>query len=348
MTALIRFLLVPALIGVLIGLGWVALRPPATTIGTGYADPVNRAIPAVVNIYSTKHLRRPPICELEQFMELCDRLVGDRRAQSSLGSGVVMSPAGYILTNEHVIAGADDILVAFHDGQATRARVVGTDLETDLAVLEVEASGLTTMPIMSVREVRVGDVALAIGNPFGIGQTVSLGIVSAKGRGAVSDSPYDDFIQTDAAINLGNSGGALINAHGALIGINTLIFSSDQNSQGIGFAIPADLAYHVMMEIVETGSVTRGFLGASLAPQPARGTNIGLVVTNVDFGGPAYRAGLLPGDIVLFVAGQPVSDGRTVSRQIANMQPGAEIPLTVQRGADQLELVAVAARRPTE
>jgi serine protease DegS len=346
MQQFLRYILIPAIVGAGVGLAVMLFgqSQPQTT-KPGYAAAVKRAAPAVVNIYSSKVVT-PPICQLPRFREWCNRFSGAGRnhMQSALGSGVIVREDGYILTNNHVIAGADEILVAFADGQATTASLVGGDPETDLAVIRVQARGLTAIPMGSSDALEVGDLALAIGNPFGIGQTVSSGIISAKGRAGIS--PYDDFIQTDAAINPGNSGGALIDVQGQLIGINTLIFSRSGGSEGIGFAIPAQLAMSILDEIVETGRVTRGWLGIELASSPAPGNGGGLEVTGVLSGGPAAQAGLVPGDLILAVGGQPAASSAVVSRLIALTAPGSELALRVQRNKRQLAVTATAGVRP--
>jgi serine protease DegS len=266
--------------------------------------------------------------------------------QSSLGSGVVVRADGHILTNNHVIAGADEILVAFSNGQATTASVIGSDPETDLAVIKVEANGLHPIALGNSEAVEVGDVALAIGNPFGIGQTVSSGIISAKGRTGISLSPYDDFIQTDAAINPGNSGCALIDAAGNLIGINTMIFSRSGGSEGIGFAIPSQLAMSVLGEIVETGRVTRGWLGIELSSTPTAGMAVGLEVTRVLQRGPADQAGLRVGDLIVAIDEQPAVSSAVVSRLIAHAAPGASIELDILRGEQAITVTARSGERP--
>ncbi len=350
MREMIRYILLPALVGGLVGLAvMLATRtaPGGNGVNPGYAPAVKRAAPAVVNIYSTK-LLTPPICQLPRFKEWCDRFSGGERAhmQSSLGSGVIVRDDGYILTNNHVVAGADEILVAFNNGQATTATVVGSDAETDLAVIKVAAGSLNAITIGSSTNVQVGDVALAIGNPFGIGQTVSSGIISAKGRTGISASPYDDFIQTDAAINPGNSGGALIDAHGNLIGINTLIFSRSGGSEGIGFAIPVQLAMSVLNEIVETGHVTRGWLGIELSSTPESAMAGGLTVTRVLARGPADLAGLEVGDRILAINDEPAVSSAAVSRRIADALPGSPITLDVARGDGRIRLTARSGERP--
>ncbi|MBK79713.1 MAG: 2-alkenal reductase [Gammaproteobacteria bacterium] len=348
MRELLRYVLLPALVGGLVGLGvMLATKPGAPAPKPGYAQAVKRAAPAVVNIYSSK-LLTPPICQLPRFKEWCDRFTGGEQnhMQSSLGSGVIVREDGYILTNNHVIAGADEILVSFNNGQATTATVIGSDPETDLAVIKVEARGLRPIDIGESAAVEVGDVALAIGNPFGIGQTVSSGIISAKGRTGISPSPYDDFIQTDAAINPGNSGGALIDAAGHLIGVNTLIFSRSGGSEGIGFAIPAQLAMSVLNEIVETGRVTRGWLGVELASTPAPGMAVGLEVTRVLARGPADQAGLRTGDLIVAINEQPAVSSSVVSRLIAHAAPGSDIQLDILRGEEAITVTARSGERP--
>ena len=343
----------PAVIGASLGLaatfGLFHLRQtgdgPAGADKPGYATAVRRAAPAVVNIYSARNLE-PAVCSQPWFREWCERFRGSNpgNLQTSLGSGVVANTEGYILTNNHVIAGADEIFVMFAGGESTTARLVGADPETDLAVIQVQAQGLTPITIGDSDRAEVGDLVLAIGNPFGIGQTVSAGIISAKGRTGVSESPYDDFIQTDAAINPGNSGGALIDTEGRLLGINTLIFSG--GSQGIGFALPARLAVSILDEIVETGKVTRGWLGVTLNPPSASGE--GLLVTQVSPASPAWRAGVQPGDVVLAINQTPAADLSTLSRLIARIPPGGDIVMSLERSGQRFEVRAKAAERPRQ
>ena len=349
MRELVRYVLIPALVGGLVGLAVVLApvftEPPPSK--PGYAEAVKRAAPAVVNIYSSRVLT-PPICQQPRFKEWCDRFSGNNahHMQSALGSGVIVREDGYILTNNHVIAGADEILVAFHNGEATTARLIGSDQETDIAVIQVQATGLIPIPQGSSETVEVGDLALAIGNPFGIGQTVSSGIISAKGRAGISPSPYDDFIQTDAAINPGNSGGALIDSEGNFIGLNTLIYSRSGGSAGIGFAIPSQLALSVLEEIIATGRVTRGWLGVELASTPSPGNAVGLEITRVLPGGPANEAGLRAGDLLVAINSQPASNSSVVSRQIAHTSPGTDVTLEVLRDGVQVTLVAQSGERP--
>lgn len=353
MRELIRYVLIPALVGGFVGLLVMvvlyfngSLANPAKP---GYADAVRKASPAVVNIYSYK-VSKPPICQQPRFREWCNRFtgVGRNQMQSSLGSGVVMREDGYILTNIHVIDGADEILVSFGDGKATTAELVGNDPETDLAVIKVALDGLTPISPGEPDNVEVGDVVLAIGNPFGMGQTVSAGIVSAKGRTGISPSPYEDFIQTDAAINPGNSGGALIDTNGKLIGINSLIVSLSGGSEGIGFAIPAQLAISVLDEIIETGRVTRGWLGVELTTSPPQRSGVGLQVTAVIPGGPAHKAGLLLGDLILSVNDQPAVNSTVVGRQIAHADPGSAIRMDILRNGRQVAISAISGLRPLD
>jgi serine protease DegS len=321
-------------------------EPPAAD--AGWADAVDRAAPAVVNIYTSKVVttRVHPLCDLPRFREFCARLPGrQQRMQGSLGSGVVMREDGHILTNEHVIADADEILVALADGREARAEVVGTDPETDLAVLHIDLPTPDVVTPAPEDALRVGDVVLAIGNPFGIGQTVSQGIVSALGRYGFSDNPYEDFIQTDAAINPGNSGGALVDSRGRLVGVNRLLFSRSGGSQGIGFAIPAALARQVLDDLVAEGEVIRGWLGVEVRPADGR-PDPGLPVTAVTPDGPAARAGLRPGDRIVSLEEQAVGTARDVVQRIALMEPGRRIRLGVVRDGERLDLAAVVGRRP--
>lgn len=313
----------------------------------GYSAAVKRAAPSVVNIYSTQ-LVRPPLCKLPHYSDWCDAIVQNDPGQltGALGSGVVVSEDGYILTNSHLISEADDILVGFANGQAAQAEIIGMDPLTDIAVIRVQARGLRAIAVGAEEDVKVGDIALAIGNPFGIGQTVSQGIVSAVGRSGVSASPYYDFVQTDAAINPGNSGGALIDTDGALIGINTLIFSQSGGSEGIGFAIPALLAMSILEEIVATGRVVRGYLGITLAAGPSPGADSGLVVQGVFHHSPAAAAEVRPGDLLLSINGRPSISSTAVIRQLAAYSPGDLLELAIVRGGKTLLVTAQSGERP--
>lgn len=321
-----------------------------------YADAVVIAAPAVVNLYTTKVINKPahPLFEDPQFR----RYFGDngpkqRRMESSLGSGVIMSPEGYILTNNHVTTGADQIVVALRDGRETLARVVGSDPETDLAVLKIDLKGLPAITIGRSEGLRVGDVALAIGNPFGVGQTVTMGIISATGRNQLGLNSYEDFIQTDAAINPGNSGGALVDANGNLTGINTAIFSKSGGSQGIGFAIPVKLATEVMKSIIEHGQVIRGWLGIEVQPltkELAESFGLtgrpGIVVAGIFRDGPAQKAGLQLGDVILSIDGEPAGDGRKSMNQVARIKPTDKVAIQVMRNGKEIKLQAEVGLRP--
>ncbi|MCC5887901.1 MAG: trypsin-like peptidase domain-containing protein [Gammaproteobacteria bacterium] len=336
--------------GILIGL---AIRPSPAIIEprqVGYADAVAQAAPSVVNIYTTRVVTRRvhPLCDLPRFREMCERFPGsEQRMQGSLGSGVIVGD-GHILTNNHVIADADEILVALADGREAPAMVVGTDPETDLAVLKVDLEGLMAIHLAPTGDLRVGDVVLAIGNPFGIGQTVSSGIVSALGRhGLSANAPYEDFIQTDAAINPGNSGGALVDAQGRLVGVNSMIFSRSGGSHGIGFAIPANLALDVLASILEQGRVVRGWLGVEVRPVEDSGESGGLFIAGISPHGPADQAGIQPGDLITAINGAPVGSAREVGQRIAMLAPGSQVEVQVVRNGGRQKLVATVGQRPT-
>jgi serine protease DegS len=330
---------------------------PTTPMVTSYADAVEQAAPAVVNVYTSKVItrKRHPLLDDPLFRYFFgDQVdVPRKQTQTSLGSGVIVSPQGYVLTNNHVIAGADEIQVLLQDGRSTRAEVVGVDKDTDLAVLRIALKDLPTIAISSAENMRVGDVALAIGNPFGVGQTVTLGIISATGRTHLGINRYEDFIQTDAAINPGNSGGALVNAWGELIGINTAIYSQSGGSQGIGFAIPSHLAANVMTQIIESGHVERGWLGIEaqdLTPELAESFGLdnirGMLIAGVLRGGPADQAGVAPGDVVERVDGHPVENARAAMSQIAQSAPGTRLKLEGVRDGRPLTIEVVSGRRP--
>jgi serine protease DegS len=324
---------------------------------TSYADAVEQAAPAVVNVYTSKVItrKRHPLLDDPLFRYFFgDQVdVPRKQTQTSLGSGVIVSPQGYVLTNNHVIAGADEIQVLLQDGRSTRAEVAGVDKDTDLAVLRIALKNLPSIAISAAEKMRVGDVALAIGNPFGVGQTVTLGIISATGRTHLGINRYEDFIQTDAAINPGNSGGALINAWGELIGINTAIYSQSGGSQGIGFAIPSSLAANVMKQIIESGHVERGWLGIEaqdLTPELAESFGLdnirGMLIAGVLRGGPADQAGVEPGDVVERVDGQVVENARAAMSQIARSAPGTRLKLEGVRDGRPLAVEVITGRRP--
>ncbi|MCO7227858.1 Do family serine endopeptidase [Halomonas sp. CnH100-B] len=322
-----------------------------------YSNAVNQAAPAVVNIYSSRIVERDqhPLMSDPFFNQFFsgDDATTHQRMLSSLGSGVIVSNDGYVLTNHHVINGADQIQVALRDGRETLAEVIGTDPESDLAVLRIDLDDLPVIELADSEEVAVGDVALAIGNPFGVGQTVTMGIISATGRSHLGLNAYEDFIQTDAAINPGNSGGALVNPDGALVGINTAIFSRSGGSQGIGFAIPANLAHSILDELVTRGRVIRGWLGIEaqalsreLAASFGLRTPQGVIVAGVVSGGPAAQAGLQPGDVLLSIDGQVILDARATMSDIASIPPGTSLPLTIVRGGERMEMTLEVGERP--
>ncbi|MEB0090906.1 Do family serine endopeptidase AlgW [Pseudomonas sp. CCI1.2] len=371
----LRFFAWPLLAGVLIAMliiqrypQWVGLpsldvnlqqAPQSSTVQQGpvsYADAVTIAAPAVANLYTTKVVNKTthPLFEDPQFRRFFgDNLPKQRRMESSLGSAVIMSPEGYLLTNNHVTSGADQIVVALKDGRETTARVIGSDPETDLAVLKIDLKNLPSITIGRSDNIRIGDVALAIGNPFGVGQTVTMGIISATGRNQLGLNTYEDFIQTDAAINPGNSGGALVDASGNLTGINTAIFSKSGGSQGIGFAIPVKLAMEVMKSIIEHGQVIRGWLGIEVQPltqELAESFGLkdrpGIVVAGVFRDGPAQKAGLLLGDVILSINGEPAGDGRRSMNQVARTKPSDKIAIQVMRNGKELTLNAEVGLRP--
>ncbi len=282
-----------------------------------------------------------------------DRFDNEPQRSSGLGSGVIVSPEGYILTNYHVVEAADDIEVAVNDGRKLKAKVIGSDPETDLAVLKVNADKLPAIVFGQMDGIRVGDVVLAIGNPFGVGQTVTMGIVSALGRSHLGINTFENFIQTDAAINPGNSGGALVDAQGNLIGINTAIYSRSGGSLGIGFAIPVSTAKSIMEQIIQTGTVTRGWIGveaqeitAELAESFGLPDASGALIAGVLRGSPADGAGIKPGDILLAVGGKEVKDPQVMLDLIAELKPGASVHFKLRRNQSLLEPQVRIGKRP--
>jgi serine protease DegS len=329
-----------------------ALSGPVT-----YADAVEQAAPAVVNIHTAKVITRRihPLLEDPIFKHFFgDRFSNTHKEiQTSLGSGVLISTQGYVLTNNHVIDGADDIQILLADGRSARATVVGVDTDTDLAVLRISLDRLPSVVIGNSNNLRVGDVSLAIGNPFGVGQTVTFGIISATGRDQLGINTYEDFIQTDAAINPGNSGGALINAHGELIGVNTAIYSRSGGSQGIGFAIPVNLAKGVMKQIIEQGHVVRGWLGieaqdmtTELAESFGLENSNGVLIAGVLRDGPADKAGILPGDVITSINDTTVTDARQAMTIISEQRPGTGITLGGMRQGKIFQTQARVIQRP--
>jgi serine protease DegS len=336
------------------------LSPEADAEWSGpasYASAVRRASPSVVNIYTQKKLARArhPLLDDPFFQRFFNsrNLPQQQRMQSSLGSGVIISADGYILTNNHVVNEADEIVVQLQDGREAMVEVVGRDPETDLAVLKVNLDQLTPISLGDPNQVKVGDVVLAIGNPFGVGQSVSQGIVSATGRNGLGLNTFENFIQTDAAINPGNSGGALVDAYGNLLGINSAILDRTGYSVGIGFAIPGNTAIKVLEDIVKHGRVIRGWLGVE-ASQLKRQAAIqlelnppsGLVITNIYQGSPAHLAGLLPGDVITRINDYWVVDNDRSMNLIANLSPGDSVKLEVLRSGEKTTIMAVAGTRP--
>ncbi len=321
-----------------------------------YAEAVRKSAPAVVSIYTARVLTEQPIRlvpnpTLQRFSGIP---LGQprRRIERALGSGVLVSPDGYVLTNHHVIANADEIQTVLWNGQVTQARLVGSDAETDLAVLKIEGSNLPALSLERNDPIEVGDVVLAIGNPFGLGQTVTQGIVSGLGRDQLNLSAYEDFIQTDAAINEGNSGGALVDAEGELIGINTFVLGRLAGAEGIGFAIPLETARSVIAQIVDHGVVVRGWLGAEYGDAPVlpgslpAGTPRGVALTAVYAGGPADSAGLRPGDLLLSLDDDPTADQGDLRQREAALRPGTRARLAGLRAGVPFQTEVEAAQRP--
>ena len=337
------------------------VEPLINTTRTGgvvsYSEAVKVAAPAVVNIFTTQKVKQinHPLLDDPAFREFFGNELPDQLKQgpneNSLGSGVIVRKDGYILTNNHVISQADQIVVALHDGRRAVAEVIGTDPDTDLAVIKIALDDLPVLPFkLSGNE--VGDVVLAIGNPFGVGQTVTQGIVSATGRSDLGINTYEDFIQTDAAIIPGNSGGALIDVAGNLIGVNTAIFSQSGGSMGIGFAIPAKICQQVLNSILKDGRVVRGWLGISLLPSKQDDILVpeqnGVVVADVLRDGPAAQAGLKRGDIIMSVNGEAISTPAQLINYVALQAPSSTVSVVVKRGDDNLTLSVVIGERKSQ
>ncbi len=361
MRRLIKSIGLPVFLGLLVGLLVLLVKPEVAGLSkqdrdrflqrseglfnlsgqVSYSDAVEYAAPAVVNIATRVHLRS----ESDQHRSN----VGEK----SLGSGVIVHPNGYILTNHHVIQGLERIIVLLRDGRKVFAKIIGNDPETDLALLKIDLKNLSYLDLVDSSKAEIGDVVLAIGNPFGLGQTVTMGIISATGRNDLQLNTYEDFIQTDAAINIGNSGGALVNAYGDLLGISTLLFSRGGGNEGIGFAIPSNLARFVMNSIVKYGRVIRGWLGiesqplsASLAEAYNVPVDIGILISGVYEGGPAEKAGLRRGDILTGINGLTTSDGRKVMNLVAQIPPGQTMTMQILRDGKKMTLTAQVATRP--
>lgn len=331
---------------------------PATASPTqgSYRDASKRAMPSVVNIFTTKEAKQPksPFMDDPFFRKFFgDRFDDQEEKQFSLGSGVVVSPQGYILTNNHVVEAADEIEIALPDGRKAVAKLVGTDPETDLAVIKVDLKDLPAITLAQIDQTKVGDVVLAIGNPFGVGQTVTMGIVSALGRNHLGINTFENFIQTDAAINPGNSGGALVDTNGNLLGINTAIYSRSGGSLGIGFAIPVTTVKTVMESIINTGQVVRGWIGVEpqdITPELAESFGLkkksGTIIAGVLKNGPADKSGMKPGDILVAIEGKPVTDTTNMLNLIAQLTPTNKVKMTVLRKTQELTLDVTIGKRP--
>ena len=330
------------------------LQAPSGAPTASYRDAAGRAMPAVVNILTSKASREAhPILKDPFFRRFFGDRVPPEEQMSSLGSGVIVSGEGYILTNFHVVEGADQIEVGLADGRKAPARIVGTDPETDLAVIRIGERNLPVMVLGEPDEARVGDVVLAIGNPFGVGQTVTMGIISAVGRNNLHINHFENFIQTDAAINFGNSGGALVDIHGNLLGINSAIYSQTGGSIGIGFAIPVSTARTVLESIIKSGQVVRGWIGIEsqditpeLADSFGLGRESGAIIAGVVRNGPADRAGVRPGDILLAVEGKIVKNTGDMLNLIAQLAPGAKAKLKLMRQNRESTVDVTVGKRP--
>jgi serine protease DegQ len=346
---------VPATVGGSVRISEVAHNGQASPIST-YADAALKSQPSVVNIFTSKEARvaTNPLQNDPFFRRFFGEQLENRAQRvSNLGSGVIVSQDGYVLTNHHVVEAAEEIQVALPDGRTLPASVVGSDPETDLAVLRVDQKALPAVTFAGADGLRVGDVVLAIGNPFGVGQTVTMGIVSALGRSHLGINTFENYIQTDAAINPGNSGGALVDVAGNLVGINTAIFSRSGGSMGIGFAIPVSIIKEVMEQIIVNGSVTRGWVGIEvqdISPDVAESFNLkgndGALIAGVLRGGPADRGGIRPGDVLVGVDGKRVTDSASLLKLIAALPPGKDAPLTLVRQNKEMQLKVQVEKRP--
>ncbi|MBI3230680.1 MAG: Do family serine endopeptidase [Burkholderiales bacterium] len=335
--------------------GITLAEAPVGAAQASYSEAAKRAMPSVVNIFTSKEPAnknrglQDPL--LRRFFG--DRQDGEDEKQSSLGSGVIVSAQGYILTNNHVVEAADEIEVALADGRKASATIVGTDPETDLAVIKINMQNLPAITLGHSETAHVGDVVLAIGNPFGVGQTVTMGIVSALGRNHLGINAFENFIQTDAAINPGNSGGALIDTQGNLLGINSAIYSRSGGSLGIGFAIPTTTVKMVMESIIKSGHVVRGWIGVEpqdITPELAESFGLvqksGAIIAGVLKNGPADKAGVRPGDILLAVEGKPVGDTTEMLNLIAQLTPGSKAKISVLRKSEKVALEVLIGKRP--
>ena len=362
----LKFFVQSVVVGLAVAFVLLYLFPSlySTQIGNGetrdqegvvsYSEAVAAVAPAVVNVYATHIERRAihPLFHDPLFRRFFGPRVPSERRNNNLGSGVIMDQQGYLLTNAHVINNADEIQITLYDGRQSSAEIVGIDADTDLAVLKIDMDNLHVAPSSDSSRVKVGDVVLAIGNPYDFGQTVTQGIVSAKGRDRVGITTFENFIQTDADINPGNSGGALVSARGKLIGINTAIISNSGGSQGIGLAIPTNLALGVMRQIVEFGHVIRGWIGieAQIVPQDiidATGLDEGgILIVAVLNGSPADQAGIVPGDIMTRINDKPLFSPQYTINMISQVKPGARIEIELLRGWERETLIVQVAKRP--
>jgi serine protease DegQ len=327
---------------------------------SSYSDAAKRAMPAVVNIYSAKEtqIQRHPFMDDPVFRHFFgEQFDAQTRKSTNLGSGVIVSDQGFILTNSHVVEAADEIEVALADTRRAKARVIGTDPETDLAVIKIDLPTLPSILFGQSDRANVGDVVLAIGNPFGVGQTVTLGIISATGRSHLGINTFENFIQTDAAINPGNSGGALVDTSGQLIGINTAIYSRAPGgaSLGIGFAIPASTAKQVLEQIMQSGQVTRGWIGVGVQDMTKELSDSfklpetrGALITEVFRGTPADKAGIKLGDILVGVEGQPVTDSSSMLTLVAALNPGKQATFKIVRSRQETDIKVIVGRRPLQ
>ena len=350
---------------------WLARQPQMDSIGIlqapagstpqrnssnmgSFSSAAKIASAAVVSISTSKAAVKNPHSEDPWFKFFYgDQQGGSEPTQGGLGSGVIISSTGYILTNNHVVEGADEIDVALNDGRKAKAKVIGTDPDTDLAILKIELDKLPVIVLGNSETLQIGDPVLAIGNPFGVGQTVTGGIVSALGRNKLGINTFENFIQTDAAINPGNSGGALVDANGNLMGINTAIYSRSGGSMGIGFAIPVSTAKLVLESIVRDGKVTRGWIGVEpqdLNPELIQTFGIksksGVIITGVLQNGPAAKAGIRPGDVITAVAGKSVNNTSELLGAVAGLKPAVAAPLTVERKEGKTEIQITPGTRP--
>ncbi|GAB1233295.1 Do family serine endopeptidase [Ferrigenium sp. UT4] len=336
-------------------------EPPDTTgevIGIGFSRAAKKVMPAVVNIYTTSEVKQPahPFMDDPRFRFFFgdEFEEGVPQQNSSLGSGVIVSNDGYILTNHHVVESADQIEVALADGRKAKGHIIGTDPETDLAVIKIEAGDtLPAITFASAEAAHVGDIVLAIGNPFGVGQTVTMGIVSALKRNHLGLNTFENFIQTDAAINPGNSGGALVDAEGNLLGINSAIYSPNGGSLGIGFAIPVSTAKKVMEQIIQNGSVTRGWIGVAvqdMTPGLAESFKLndaqGVLISEIMRGSPADKAGIKPGDILIGIGDNATIDSTSMLEIISALPPGNPVALRLLRNQGEVVVQVKVGKRP--